>query len=809
MQILNPFTMRSLTLRIALRQVGRTSAPRIAVPARSLCIPRDAQSTVTGASAAQSQAPASVQEIPAVQEAVNAEDCIDNPHVIVNDGLPDDSKLVQKGRVLQNTEGELLEELNRLVNETSGRPAMWLFRNALEQEGAPLVGHGSVRLMMPIMARNGWFLTLLQAMSVAKEKGFDLDTPLYNCALFALTRAGDVQTMTKTIDEMFASTNAKPNATSYNLLIAAHFFKGSVDDAFGVLQLMKAHTIYPTIATYQTLVSGCLRRRDNARAYHTLMAIEQQSMEVSAMTVAQVLVAAANDDNYEHMQNLLVKFENALPAYALDIDRISARRSMYGGQPSRTTAHYRESVRGEPRLELGAINAILLSAYRGARADIALRAWSLMSESYPDYQKPAHMWYCLIGALAGCGRFTDAFHALGHMRTTGIKPAIIDLYASLIRPLSADVAKIDEQYYLLVDRLEKGKGAVSANGINETAASSADERSTAESTSQSGDLVSEEVDLQQDQAGPLDSEQEATDVALEEDIAKELGSNADDVTGDVTMDVDGTNAASDAVAADSFADDSTTVRKDGTVSNADGSVQATSADLLGLSASIELPWRVEELPPVSIDEMNCIISACSITGDLDRAFQTYDEACGRLGLERNEDTFNALLEGCVQTRHLRGGLRIIEEMEKANMFNGAESIHLACRLMLRARKVNDALKLLGDARERGVKVGIRTYQMLARQLARNGLLSEADEVVAMAAVQGFRETAVMPRGDTWRLLSSNGKGGEQNEGLRDIVNSSEDQDEEHTDETDAPEMLDADGAVDQSEQDRNVIRHTS
>eukprot|EP00171_Calliarthron_tuberculosum_P016845 IDg16845t1 len=277
---------------------------------------------------------------------------------------------------------------------------MLLFRAVLQDEGSALLTEKSIRLMLPVMARNAWFETVKDTLQVADQRDIPLNTLLYNCALFAMTRTGDLKGMHATFERMRVgdSVSTRPNATSYNLLIAAHFYQGSIDEAFAVLQQMKAANIYPTIATYQTLVSGCLRRRDYRRAYQTLVAIEQQGMNVSAMTVAQVLHFAAHDDNYDQILRLLSKLDTLMPLYSNDIDRISAKRSSYSQKIVRTSEHYRESVRGAPRLELSTMSSIMHSAFRGGRPDVAIRAWGLLSDSYPDYKHPADHWYSMIGA---------------------------------------------------------------------------------------------------------------------------------------------------------------------------------------------------------------------------------------------------------------------------------------------------------------------------------------------------------------------------------------------------------------------------
>lgn len=577
---------------------------------------------------------------------------------------------------------ELTEKLQELVKQSSLK-TMLLFREVLRQEGVPFLTAESIQIVLPVMARNGWFASVKETLHVAHDKDIVLSTVLYNCALFAMTRTGDLESMHGVLKRMNSGDPkySRPNATSFNLLIAAHFYKGSVDEAFAVLEEMKGANVYPTIATYQTLVSGCLRRRDYTRAFQTLVAIEQQGMTVSAMTVAQVLHYAANEDNFDQVMHLLTKLEALMEVYGGDIDRISAKRSSYDHKPFRTTEYYRESVRGSPRLELATITAVFHCACRGGRPDIATMAWNMFVNSYPELQPTADHWYSLIGALANSGDFAAAFDGVGHMREAGFEPTAKDLNNMLVRPLSSDVEKIDDMYFHLVERLE-GK----------------------------------------DQS-PVENE-----VPVVEEAAPQIEQEEPNVTASEILEE---------------------IEEVESLSQEDDKHVSLSEEIgignLEPAPEVNLPWSGKRRAEVGITELNCIIGACALVGDLDRAFQTYDEACGRLGFIRNADTLNALLECCVQTRHLRGGQRIVEEARTDGTLMNAETLHLTVRLHLRNLRVDDAFDLIREAASQNVEVYARTWQMVARHLSRTSNSDAVTQCLELAVQQGYRIEAIRPR----------------------------------------------------------------
>lgn len=606
------------------------------------------------------------------------------------------------------TPEEMLEYLRRLLSRNATRSALYHFGALFQIKGVPSIDEEVMRLMLPVMGRNSWSITAAETIDLAIERGYSLGNGLMNCGLHAMARAGMTKEVETAIEKMWnLSSECHPNATSYNYLIGAHIYAGSVDNAFEVLNSMKIHLIYPTFATYHALITGCLRRRDPRRAFQTLMAVEKQRFDISAMTVAQVMVSSAGNDDYDHVDQLLTKFEECLPRYGNELHRIAEFRGLYQMKDrNRTSKSDRSAMRGDPKPEIGAISEVLHCAFRGGRVDIASRAWNLMEEHYPELDIPLPFYYCLIGAYAGAGDFAQAIDIVGSMREMGLKPSMKDLEMALIRPLAYNVSIIDEQFYRLCDRKD-GK------------------------------------DPDSHSAGPS-----ADDAKQDDDNQK---ASLDDIS-TVTFDEQDTaeskvQSSSDAVAQEEeqSSQEGTDARESPTSPARSSLAEAVLSSASSLSSG-SIPGRFRP-STVGIEEINCIIGACSASHDLDRAFQTFDEVETRFGLERNIDTYNTLLEGCVQTRRLSGGMRVLQEIENVGLPVSGFTLHLAARLLLRSGQSDEVFRLLKKAHAQKNPVLLQTYQMVLKHFTRGDLLEEAVHLKEQGEAEGHEFKALTGRFD--------------------------------------------------------------
>ncbi|KAI0564085.1 hypothetical protein FGB62_30g122 [Gracilaria domingensis] len=582
--------------------------------------------------------------------------------------------------------------LKSLLKSGAVRTALWQYANAMKNSDRLQIDEAVVALMLPVLGRCGWAPTSLDTLNLATEREYELGIGLFNCGLHAVSRSAEVVAMRKIIDKLWTlPRESHPNATTYNYLIGAHMYRGQVDKAFNVLNEMKDHLIYPTFATYHALITGCLRRRDSRRAFSTLTAVEKQRFDISAMTVAQVLVIAATNDEYDIIRPLLTKFESSLPRYVTEVHRIAESRNIYRiGKHTRTTREERATMRGTAKLEIGAISAVLHCAFRGGLTDVALHTWQIMEEQYPEFKPPDSFWYCLIGSFAGSGDFSTALDVVGVMRERGLTTTLRDLDLALIRPMASDVGNVDAQYYRLVDRLEGKEQRDYENAEDEKA--HPDE----------GEPV---------EASELKDEQSAS-VEIDELEAAEQDRNSHEPEYE---------------AKESF----------------QSTAESTELD----EASREFIRTRLTPTTVGIDELNCVIYACSSAQDLERAFQTYDELGSRFKVEKNIDTFNALLEGCVQTKHIRGGMRVLQEMDAQGFSLSDQALHLAVRLMIRGGRTETTVDMIEEAQRKGDRVSPSTYQMLVRHFMRNSDTTRAIRVLELGKEAGLSERAMTGRLD--------------------------------------------------------------
>ena len=169
----------------------------------------------------------------------------------------------------------LAEQLSEMLKRNSVRTAMWHFASAIAAPDSPAFNTRVARIMLPVLGRNAWGQTAMDAIKICLDREYNLGVGMYNCGLHAISRSGDHASISNIIDGMWGlSKDSQPNATSYNYLLGAHVYRGGLDDAFDVLNLMKERMVYPTFSTYHSLITGCLRRRDPRRAYATLLAVQ-------------------------------------------------------------------------------------------------------------------------------------------------------------------------------------------------------------------------------------------------------------------------------------------------------------------------------------------------------------------------------------------------------------------------------------------------------------------------------------------------------------------------------------------------------
>lgn len=587
------------------------------------------------------------------------------------------------------TAEDVLFSIHKLEKKAPRRAAE-AFRFVLEKDDPALISKDVFWTAMPILARISWGDTIQEALVFAKKHELDIPTNVFNCALSGLMRNGKTAAVRETIEHMWTMpSRAHPDATSYNQLIGAYFYKGEIDDAYEVLNEMKNKMLYPSWATYHALIAGCIRRQAPRRAFETLLAVEQQRFKMSAMTIGQLLVMAAEADDVAAVMQLIPRFEAALPRYANELDNMANRRYAYrlkASDGSDLPGPVGPETRGAPSLEMSGILTLLHAAYRASHPELAETALKMFDRWYPDSAIPSSAWYCLMGAYANSKNFSAAFDVLSRMRRRGEEPRLRGLHEALVKSLAADINVVDEQYYRLVDFVRPAEGEARRAAL------------TVEESVTAGEADVPQAEPGSESVAASDEVSEASEESPGETSAEALS----------VKDADGASVPVEG-----------------------------KASFVGVT---ELP----EERTVEIAEFNAIIAACSSVGDLDRAFHTYDEA-QRLGLTRNTDTFNALIAGCITDGHFVGGIRVAEEMKECGVPFESDTINLLVRLCVRCGKFVEAQRWLSYGREIDVPVTSPALQTLARKLMQLGRLADLRSVLAIGEQAGVSSTAVLAR----------------------------------------------------------------
>lgn len=605
------------------------------------------------------------------------------------------------------------EELMKLLRTNGARRAAFIYQDVLRSDNNSVIDVNVLRIIMPILSRVKMTYCIADTLKLVEERKIEAPSFVINFALRGLVGARNTDLMRATIDRMWSGPQiCMPDAVTYNSLIAAYFFESKVDEAYEVLKEMKNRMVFPVWNTYQTLISGCLRANEPRRALETLLAVERDArINMNAPLIAQVMTMCAEDDDLSAVTQLIPRVEESLIQYEYDVLELAARRRTYefknftdgSSTPEDAGGEEAKNSRGRPVLEMSAIMSCLRAGYRGSRPDICEKSMQWFAEMYPDVDVPESAWYCLVGSYATSGNFEAAFDVLSRMRRSGVQPSIKDLSEALVKPLAADLKVVDEQYYRLADILRPDEAATRL-------ASESEDEVNGDVPAGSGGISSSKREAETVVAA------EAAVVPIEGVPVKESG-----------------GAEQSAVASSlSFTQELLVMR--------DASANELTSNELVAGPVLEQDGQ----RTIDIDEFNCIIAACSMVGDLHRAFHTFDEA-QRLGFVGNADTYNALLAGCLTDKHYNGGVRVAQEMKENGVGWDGETILLLVRLCIRCGNFNEAKDWLSQAVEEGIPVGSVVFQMQARKFMRLGQLDNLREVVALAERVGLSSTAVLAR----------------------------------------------------------------
>lgn len=573
----------------------------------------------------------------------------------------------------------------------------YILSSAMDTDDPKLVSSDVFWKAMPALVDLKYNGLIRRSLHFVKKHDIHLSTTVFNSALSSLMREGHSEDVRSCIGHMWTlPTCSQPNATTYNQLIGACFYRGKVEEAYDVLKDMKNKMIYPNWATYHSLIAGCIRQFETQRAFETLLAVEEQNFKMSALTIGQLLVLSANENNIPAVMQLVPRFLNALPRYSKEVEFIANRKSY---DLSSSSSNVDEAVsRGTPRLEISGIMSLMRAGFRNASPELGEMGMELFSKWYEDSSIPNSAWYCLVGAYAATKEFTSAFDVLARMRKCGVEPSLQDLNEVLVKPLSTDLEVLDSQYYRLISVLRP----------NEEIPNGQDEANADESAPFVDSMKQASPEAPDSATRPLESSNDRAESASLESIGHGLEDPGTPML---------------------------------TLKNALGENLSSASD----SGFVPVTLSVEERT-AGIAEFNAIIAACSAVGDLDRAFHTYDEA-NRLGLALNTDTFNSLIAGCISDGHYIGGVRVADELKESGIPFDSETIHCLVRLCIRCGKFVEAKKWILFAQEENIPVASAVFQTFARKLMQLGKLADVRSVLSVAENFGVSSPAVLARVD--------------------------------------------------------------
>jgi pentatricopeptide repeat protein len=143
-----------------------------------------------------------------------------------------------------------------------------------------------------------------------------------------------------------------------------------------------------------------------------------------------------------------------------------------------------------------------------------------------------------------------------------------------------------------------------------------------------------------------------------------------------------------------------------------------------------------------------MIKGHSQAGDIQSAFSLVEQMKNETSLKPDEIMYNSLLDGCAQHCLVAEGLRLLDEMQEADVQPSNFTLSVLVKLMNRSRKVDKAFEMVHDiSRKYNFKPNVHVYTNLiqacisARQLSR-----------AMDTLDAMVKAHVVPESRTYSLL---------------------------------------------------------
>ncbi|GJD09714.1 hypothetical protein Gasu2_39490 [Galdieria sulphuraria] len=123
---------------------------------------------------------------------------------------------------------------------------------------------------------------------------------------------------------------------------------------------------------------------------------------------------------------------------------------------------------------------------------------------------------------------------------------------------------------------------------------------------------------------------------------------------------------------------------------------------------------------IFIEQVNILLASCGLLGDLNRALSAYREFVEGLGTVPNEDTFHALIRGCINTSRHDVFQVIEEERAKYGIQLNGDTCLLLIRAYVRCNQLKDAIDTMRLALAKGLVLPLEAYQLIGRKAVLQG-----------------------------------------------------------------------------------------
>lgn len=577
----------------------------------------------------------------------------------------------------------LSKELRALLKRNSVRSALFHFIGAMKVPDAPSVDESVLKIMLPVLGRHGWAPAALDAVNLSLDREYNLSSGFYNCALHALARSGAHDTMQSIIQRMWT------------------------------LPLESR----PNATSYNYLIGSYMYRGTIDQAFDVLHEMKKHMIYPTFATYHALITGCLRSNDPRRAYSTLTAVERQ----RFDVGAMTIAQVLVSCAENDLVD---ETVHLFPRLE----EALPLYSQEVHRIAEKRNAYRMQFKERTTPEERA--------AVRGVSKLEiGALSTLLHSAFRNCRADLAIAAWSSLRKNYPGFTVPPSLWYCLI-------GALAGS-------SQFDKAFDALGMMRESGQAPRLRDLEAALIKPLSLDVSTIDEQYFKLCDKVTKTRSMDLTESTNVNRsdsprEGSSEAASVEIGETFNGDGREP-----LSNGSSSEESLRDVLDGKNVWLGLSPEVGSMQPktVGIEELNCIIAACSAAGDLHRAFQTYDEVEKTFGLKRNVDTFNALLEGCIQVKHVRGGLRILSEMEKMGHMLTGDTVNLVVRLFTRGGRSAECVDLLKRVRSEGGEIPLQSLLLLIRYYVRGNSLEKAVEVYQMGIEDGYSDRLLKGRLD--------------------------------------------------------------